>query len=179
YTGEDGFEVYLDREHAPRLWAEVLAAGGPLGLVPVGLGARDTLRLEAAMPLYGHELTALTNPLEAGLGFAVKLDRGDFVGRDALAAIKARPLARKLVCIECTGKKIPREGHAVLDAAETQTAPIGAVTSGTFSPTLERPICMAYVAAEKAKTGTALAIDVRGERLPGAVVKRPFYRRQK
>jgi aminomethyltransferase len=177
YTGEDGFEVYVEREHAPRIWREMLDVGGPLGLLPIGLGARDTLRLEAAMPLYGHELNAETSPLEAGLGFAVKLDRGDFVGRDALAAIKKKPLERRLVCISCDGKKIPREGHPVLDAPGGSV--IGKVTSGTFSPTFEKPICMAYVAAAKAEVGTTLAIDVRGDALPGVVVKRPFYRRAK
>jgi aminomethyltransferase len=176
YTGEDGFELYFSREHAIRLWNEILEAGRPSGLLPIGLGARDTLRLEAAMPLYGHELTPETNPFEAGLGFAVKLKRDDFVGRAALAALKERPLSRRLVCIECEGRKIPREGCAVLDAAGKET--IGKVTSGTFSPTFERPICMAYVAAAHAEPGTPLAVEVRGDALPGKVVKRPFYKRK-
>jgi aminomethyltransferase len=170
YTGEDGFEIYLPSAEAQRIWTE-LARKVP----PIGLGARDTLRLEAAMPLYGHELTPETNPYEAGLGFAVKLARGDFLGKAALEEIKKAPLSRKLVCIECEGRKIPREGHRVLDAAGREE--IGKVTSGTFSPTFEKPIAMAYVAAGSAEAGTPLAIDVRGEALPGKVVKRPFYKK--
>ncbi len=177
YTGEDGFEVYLPTSHAERVWNEILAAGKPLGLLPVGLGARDTLRLEAGMPLYGHELTRDTTPLEAGLGFAVKLKKATvFVGQSALAAEKKKgPPTRKLVCIMNEGKKIPREGYAVLRGG----APVGKVTSGTFSPTFERPICMAYVAAGAAEVGTEVEVDVRGERLAGKIVKRPFYKREK
>jgi aminomethyltransferase len=175
YTGEDGFELYFERAHAPRLWREILEAGGPAGLRAIGLGARDTLRLEAAMPLYGHELTPETNPLEAGLGFAVKWKKPSFLGKAALEAVKRDGPARRLVCVECEGRKIPREGHAVLDPAGE---PIGKVTSGTFSPTFERPICMAYVASPHAEVGRALLVDVRGERLPGRVVKRPFYKRK-
>ncbi len=170
YTGEDGFELYVPRGDAERIWKK-LAERAP----PVGLGARDTLRLEAAMPLYGHELTPETDPFEAGLGFAVKLRRGDFVGKAALERAKQNPPARRLACVECEGRKIPREGCRVLDAAGREE--IGKVTSGTFSPTLERPIAMAYVRAASAEVGTPLAIDVRGDLLPGRIVKRPFYKR--
>jgi aminomethyltransferase len=175
YTGEDGVEVYFDAAHAERIWKHLLEIGKPLGLLPVGLGARDTLRLEAAMPLYGHELTTAVNPLEAGLGFAVKLKkRSDFPGKAALERARGAGPARRLVCIVHEGKKIPREGFAVLRDGK----PVGKVTSGTFSPTLERPISMALVAPEAAEVGTALAVDVRGEALPGKVVKRPFYKRE-
>ncbi|HVY62213.1 MAG TPA: glycine cleavage system aminomethyltransferase GcvT [Planctomycetota bacterium] len=174
YTGEDGLELYFPAEHAERIWKAILEGGKAAGLLPIGLGARDTLRLEAAMPLYGHELTLETDPLEAGLGFAVKLKKkADFTGKAALAAAKERGPARKLVCIACEGKKIPREGHAVKRGGEV----VGKVTSGTFSPTFERPICMAYVAPGAAEVGTDVEVDVRGEALPGKVVKRPFYKR--
>ncbi len=185
YTGEDGFEVYFPREQAERAWGAVLDAGRARGLVPVGLGARDTLRLEAGMALYGHELTADIDPLEAGLGFAVKLQKpADFVGKAALAARKAAGApARRLVCIEGEGRKIPREGHAIYRAGEAgqagATDPVGKVTSGTFSPTFEKPIAMGYVAAAAAEVGTPLEIDVRGERLPSRIVKKPFYKRPK
>lgn len=179
YTGEDGFELYVPSERAERLWSELLAVGEADGLVPCGLGARDTLRLEAAMPLYGHEIAKETDPLEAGLGTFVKWKKPDFVGKAALEARRERGgTGRKLVCATFDGKKIPREGMPVL-AKGGGADPVGKVTSGTFSPTLDRPIAMAYVALAHAAVGTELEVDVRGDRLPGRVVKRPFYKREK
>jgi aminomethyltransferase len=169
YTGEDGFELYLSPEDAPAVWRRLLAAGA----VPAGLGARDTLRLEAAMALYGHEIDETTTPFEAGLGWVVKLDKGDFLGRDALAAQKAQGIPRKLVGFEVQGRGIARQGHAVVSDGGT----VGAVTSGTWSPTYEKALGMAYVPPGLAAPGTALTIDVRGKALPAVVVEVPFYKR--
>ncbi|HVT57586.1 MAG TPA: glycine cleavage system aminomethyltransferase GcvT [Thermoanaerobaculia bacterium] len=187
YTGEDGFELYLAPEDAPELWRRLLAAGRHVALAPAGLGARDTLRLEAAMALYGHEIDETTTPFEAGLDWVVKLDKGDFVGREALVAQRAEGLRRRLVGFVVEGRGIARQGHAVLSGqAATATSPgtpptppteIGAVTSGTWSPTLGKALGMAYVPAEMAGEGTALALDVRGKVLPAVVVALPFYRR--
>ncbi|GIW71754.1 MAG: aminomethyltransferase [Planctomycetota bacterium] len=175
YTGEDGFELYLPAEHAVRIWQVLLEQGRPCGLLPCGLGARDTLRLEAAMPLYGHELSRQINPYEAGLGFAVRLDKEAFVGREALARIKEQGPRRRLACITCEGRRIPRQDHPVLAGGRR----VGTVTSGTFSPTLERPICMALLEPACAVPGTEVAIEVRGQLLPGRVGKRPFYKRER
>ena len=169
YTGEDGFEIYLAPEHAPGVWRQLLAAGA----TPAGLGARDTLRLEAAMALYGHEIDETTTPFEAGLNWVVKLDKGEFLGRDALAAQKAAGIARKLVGFEVQGRGIARQGHAVV----SEGRPVGAVTSGTWSPTFEKALGLAYVPPEMAAPGTPLAIDVRGKALPAVVVETPFYKR--
>ena len=173
YTGEDGFELYLAPEDAPEVWDLLLAAGAPHGLVPAGLGARDTLRLEAAMALYGHELDETTTPLEAGLSWVVKLDKGDFLGREALAAQRARGVERRLAGFEVTGRGIARQSCSVLH----QGSAVGVVTSGTFSPTLGRALGMAYVPPALAAPATELAIDVRGKELPARVVEMPFYRR--
>ncbi|HUG89772.1 MAG TPA: glycine cleavage system aminomethyltransferase GcvT [Planctomycetaceae bacterium] len=173
YTGEDGFEVILPAEHGPRLWEAVIERGRAHGLVPCGLGSRDTLRLEAAMPLYGHELSEDLDPFTAGLAFAVKLDKGDFIGRDALVALKARADRPQRVGLELAGRRIAREGSAVYAGERA----VGRVTSGTFSPTFEKPLAMAYVARESAAPGTPLDVDIRGRRERAAVVKLPFYRR--
>jgi aminomethyltransferase len=173
YTGEDGFELYLHPDDAPAVWDRLLEAGRDRGLVPAGLGARDTLRLEAGMALYGHEIDAGTTPWEASLGWTVKPDKGDFIGRAALLAQKAAGVERRLVGFEVRGRGIAREGHAVLhDGRE-----VGRVTSGTWSPTLEKALGMAYVPVELAVAGTAVELDVRGRRLPAEVVKLPFYKR--
>ncbi len=169
YTGEDGFEIYLAPEEAPAVWRRLLAAGA----APAGLGARDTLRLEAAMALYGHEIDDTTTPFEAGLGWVVKLDKGDFLGRDALVAQKAQGVPRKLIGFEVQGRGIARQGHAVV----SENGAVGAVTSGTWSPTFEKALGMAYVPPELAAPGTPLALEVRGKPLPAAVVELPFYRR--
>jgi len=175
YTGEDGFELYLSPREAPRIWRRLLAAGAPHGIQPAGLGARDTLRLEAAMALYGHEIDETTTPFEAGLGWVVKLDKGEFVGREALVAQRQAGLARKLVGFEVAGRGIARQGHPVVAGGEA----VGAVTSGTFSPTFEKALGMAYVPTRFEAPGSRLAIEVRGRELPAAVVPLPFYRRSK
>ena len=177
YTGEDGFELYLDPEDAPGIWRRLLEAGASAGLKPAGLGARDTLRLEAAMALYGHEIDDTTTPLEAGLGWVVKLDKGDFLGRDVLAAQKEGGLDRKLVGFEVRDRGIARQGHAVVSQEDGRK--LGAVTSGTWSPTFEKALGMAYVPADLAAPGTPLSLDVRGKRLAAEVVETPFYRRPK
>jgi aminomethyltransferase len=173
YTGEDGFELYLAPEDAPEIWRRLLAAGADRGLVPAGLGARDTLRLEAAMALYGHEIDESTTPFEAGLGWVVKLDKGDFTGREALLAQRERGLERTLVGFEVQGRGIARQGHGVLSQGEKA----GTVTSGTWSPTFEKALGMAYVPLALASPGTSLTLDVRGKPLPAQVVELPFYRR--
>ena len=174
YTGEDGFEVFVDDAAAGELWDILLAAGAPSGLVPVGLGARDTLRLEAGMPLYGNELDRFTTPFEAGLGRVVKLARaGDFVGRDALARAAEAGPRRLLVGLMVRGRGIARHGYPVW-AGDRRT---GAVTSGTQSPTLGVPIAMAYVAPGDAVTGTMLEVEIRDTRAVAEVVPLPFYSR--
>ena len=175
YTGEDGFELYVAPEAADPLWDGLLAAGAPRGLVPAGLGARDTLRLEAAMALYGHEIDRTTTPWEAALDWTVRLDKGDFVGRTALVAAKERGLERRLVGFEVEGRGIARQGHAVLEAGREA----GRVTSGTFSPTFERALGLAYVEKSLAAPGTAVQIDVRGKPVAARVVPTPFYKRAK
>ena len=175
YTGEDGFELYLDPADAVAVWDLLLDRGEGYGLQPAGLGARDTLRLEAAMALYGHELDERTTPYEAGLGWVVKLDKGEFVGRDALARQNAEGVGRKLAGFEVTGKGIAREGHELRAGGET----VGRVTSGTWSPTLERAIGMVYLPPEAAAAGTELVVDVRGRELPARTVELPFYKRSR
>jgi aminomethyltransferase len=175
YTGEDGFEIMVGSDRVVELWDALLGAGADEGLVPVGLGARDTLRLEAAMPLYGHELDADTNPLEAGLSYFVKLDKPDFVGRDALVQAKASGLDRKLIGFELRGRGIARQGYAIRHAGTA----VGTVTSGTYAPYLERAIGMGFVPPEVASPGTEIEVMVRGRPVAAEIVKRPFYRRQR
>jgi aminomethyltransferase len=173
YTGEDGFEVILPATRAATFWESLIAAGTPQELLPAALGCRDTLRLEAGMPLYGHELNETIDPFTAGLAFGVRLDAGDFIGRAALIAAKATADRLRRVGLELAGKRIAREG-ALVFAGDRQ---VGRVTSGTFSPTLEKSIAMAYLPAAEAAAGTALTIDIRGQREPAKVVKLPFYKR--
>ncbi|QDW61789.1 glycine cleavage system aminomethyltransferase GcvT [Oerskovia sp. KBS0722] len=184
YTGEDGFELFVPAGQARELWQTVLAAGEPLGLVPAGLSARDSLRLEAGMPLYGHELDTTTTPYEAGLGRVVKLDKVDaegapldFVGRAALASRKGAQPARVLVGLRGLGKRPARAGYAVVIPGKEPDVQIGFVTSGAPSPTLGYPIAMAYVTPEFSAEGTELAVDVRGREEPVVIVPMPFYRR--
>lgn len=173
YTGEDGFEVITTRDCGVRLWNELIARGS----LPCGLGCRDTLRLEAAMPLFGHELSEMVDPLTAGLSFAVKLATKDFLGKPALQAMPVPP-ARQRVGIELAGRRIAREGTKLFASGSTADAPpIGTVTSGTFSPTLNKAIAMAYVLRELATVGTPIEADVRGQRETGTIVVLPFYRR--
>ncbi|MDM4763358.1 glycine cleavage system aminomethyltransferase GcvT [Galbitalea sp. SE-J8] len=188
YTGEDGFELYLDPDAAPALWRALLETGADSGLIACGLAARDTLRLEAGMPLYGHELGLDTLPVQAGLGRVVALaTKGDFVGRDAIER-GAAPGARVLVGLTTEGRRAGRAGYGVFvddsrsestDGTEPPTEPVGIVTSGALSPTLGHPIAMAYVAPEVADGSVPLAIDVRGTRIPASVVPLPFYTREK
>jgi glycine cleavage system T protein (aminomethyltransferase) len=174
YTGEDGFELFVETQHAGKVWDALLETGRPLGLVPVGLGARDTLRLEAGMPLYGNELDRTTNPFEAGLGRVVALGKaGEFVGRAALEKVSRDGPARVLVGLRLRGRGIGRHGYPVLDA----NGPIGIVTSGTMSPTLGEAIAMAYVPPGSAEPGTMLAVEIRGAGVAAQVVPLPFYRR--
>lgn len=173
YTGEDGFEIIVPASHALELWETLLNAGAGQGVLPAGLGCRDTLRLEAAMPLYGHELNEQLDPFTAGLGFAVKLEKGDFLGQSALALSKANKNKPRRVGLELAAKRIAREGAVVL----LGDTPVGQVTSGTFSPTLQKAIAMAYIDPTCAAVGTSVEIDVRGQRENAQVVKLPFYRR--
>ncbi|MEU4799765.1 glycine cleavage system aminomethyltransferase GcvT [Streptomyces sp. NPDC023327] len=183
YTGEDGFELFVAPGDAEKLWNALMEAGTPAGMVPAGLSCRDTLRLEAGMPLYGHELTAALTPFDAGLGRVVKFDKTSqadtFVGRAALAAAAERAESappRKLVGLVAEGRRVPRAGFSVV--ADGQV--IGEVTSGAPSPTLGKPIAMAYVDAEHAAPGTpGVGVDIRGTHEPYEVVALPFYKRRK
>jgi aminomethyltransferase len=171
YTGEDGFELYCASQDAPALWNALLKAGEEYGLIPCGLGARDTLRLEAAMPLYGHEMDDGITPLETGLGFAVKMQKEDFIGKKALVE-KGIP-TKKRVGIRMTGRGIARE-HCDVYAGEKQ---IGHTTSGTFCPFLGYAAAMALIEADSAVLGSAVQIDVRGKKIEAEIVKLPFYKK--
>lgn len=173
YTGEDGFEIYVPAGDTARLWDALLGAGAPAGLVPVGLGARDTLRLEASMALYGNDIDDGTTALEANLGWIVKMKKGDFIGRDSLARQKESGLTRRLVGFEMQGRAIPRHGYPVLRDGEE----IGKVTSGTFAPFLEKAIGMAYLPAGMWEPGTTIEISIRNRTAPAVVVPTPFYKR--
>lgn len=178
YTGEDGFELYLEASAAGALWDDLLAAGEPHGLVPAGLAARDTLRLEAGMPLYGHELSRDIVPAQAGLGRVVAVDKADFVGLVGLSAIVASD-APVLVGLVSEGRRAGRAGYAVHDPSSPTDEPVGEITSGALSPTLGYPIAMAFVSPHASEPGTELTIDVRGTRIPATVTRLPFYRRAK
>jgi aminomethyltransferase len=171
YTGEDGLEVMASAAQALELWEDLVARG----CKPCGLGARDTLRLEAAMPLYGHELTEEIDPFQARLGWAVKMNKGDFIGRAALARRRQDPALRQRVGLELAGKRIAREGSIVLAGGKDA----GRVTSGTFAPTLGKRIAMAYVDPAMTAPGTTCEVDIRGKAEAGRVVALPFYRRPK
>ena len=171
YTGEDGFEIMMDSETGVEVWQSLHG----LGVTPCGLGCRDTLRLEAAMSLYGQDIDDNTTPLEAGLAWLVHLDRkGDFIGRDVLERQKIQGVERKLVGLQTQGRNIPRHGYSVLSSGKI----IGQVTSGTLSLTLNYPIALAYVSAELANIKQQLEVDIRGKTYPAQVVKRPFYKSQ-
>jgi aminomethyltransferase len=169
YTGEDGFELYHDTKHSARLW-EVLTAGGEV--TPCGLGARDTLRLEMGMALYGNDIDDTVTPLEANLGWLVKLKKGEFVGREALQAQKEQGIPRKLVGFTLGDRHIGRHGYPVFHDG----APSGVVCSGTMSPTLGIPIGTCYLPTAAAKEGTAFEIEIRGKRVAATAVKMPFYK---
>jgi aminomethyltransferase len=166
YTGEDGCELIVAKDQAAALWDRMSEQGA----LPCGLGARDTLRVEAGLPLYGHEYDEATSPLEAGYGWAVKLDKGAFIGRSALLQEKQTGLKKKLVGIEMTGRAIPRQGSLIYDAAGSKL--IGKVTSGTFSPTFKKPIALAYLT----ETAQEVLVEIRGEKATGKVVDKAFYK---
>ena len=173
YTGEDGFELYFDPEYSEKLWNDLVRAGEPFGLVPCGLGARNTLRLEAGMCLYGHELDETTTPWEAGLAWICKLEKGRFLGSDALAQQKERGVERKLAGFEMLDRRIARDGYTVSVAGREA----GRVTSGGPAPFLKKNIGMAYVPPVLSALGTEMEIGIRGEPVPARVVPLPFYKR--
>ena len=172
YTGEYGFEVYCPPEAAVEIWDAILASGKPHGLIPAGLGARDTLRLEAKMALYGNDIDDTTTPWEADLGWIVKMKKGDFIGRAVLERQKAAGISKKLVGFQVTGRGIARHGHSV----KTKAGP-GIVTSGTQTPTVGKPIGLAYVPVAASAIGTEIEIDIRGRGVSAVVVSTPFYKR--
>ncbi len=172
YTGEDGFEVIVPGADALSVWTALMQSGASFGVAPIGLGARDTLRFEAGMPLYGHELTDSIDPFAAGVGWAVKLDKGDFVGAEALRQQATNP-GSKRVGLRLDGKRIARQGSTVTSGDRT----LGAVTSGTFSPTLQQSLAMALIDTEFAAPGSKIVVDVRGKAEPAEVVPLPFYKR--
>lgn len=171
YTGEDGFELYCPAPQGPELWTALLQAGQPHGIKPIGLGARDTLRLEMAYALYGNDITAETTPLQAGLGWIVKLQKGEFIGREALLQERATGVQRKLVGFEMIDRGVARSHYGIL--AEGQR--VGEVTSGTMSPSLNKAIGLGYLGAEYAKVGTEISIDIRGKLARARVTQTPFY----
>lgn len=176
YTGEDGFEIYCSVNDVVSLWNDILATGKDMGVLPCGLGARDTLRFEANLALYGQELSPDISPLEAGIGFAVKLGKeADFIGKTALAEQKKNGVPRKLVGIEMIDRGIPRHGYLVYKSG----VQIGEVTTGTQSPTLKRNIGLVLIKAEHAELGTELEVEIRGKQLKARVVATPFYKRNK
>lgn len=175
YTGEDGFELYLAADQVVALWEKLLEAGSEDGLKPCGLGARDTLRLEARLALYGQDISSEISPLEAGIGFVVKTKKeNDFIAKDALAAQRKVGINRKLVGIEVTGRGIPRNGYKVFSEGGEE---IGFVTSGTQSPTLKKNIGLALISVEHAEVGTPLKVEIRNKQIEAIVVKAPFYKR--
>ncbi len=173
YTGEDGFELYIENRFAEPVWDALFKAGKKFDLEPIGLGARDTLRLEMKFALYGNDIDETTNPIEAGLGWVTKVNKGDFIGRDAILNIKEKGISRKLIGFEINGRVIPRQGYR----CQQGDLRIGDVTSGCWSPSLEKGIGMAYLLKEFTPVGTRFEIDVRGRRIAAEVVETPFYKR--
>jgi aminomethyltransferase len=174
YTGEDGFEIVGSDEAIQHLWGKILAVGASFGIKPCGLGARDTLRTEVCYPLYGHELDDNTTPIEAGLGFFVSLDKGEFIGREILAQQMANGVKKKLIAFRMTDKSAPPRPHYPIWA---NIAKVGEVTSGTQSPSLGMGIGMGYVPPQFAKSGTPIEIEIRGKPAPAVVVPKPIYKR--
>jgi len=175
YTGEDGFEIYVHPAEATRIWDEILEAGAEFGIKPAGLGARNTLRLESKMALYGHEIGASITPWEADLGWIVKLDKGDFIGRDALVKQKEQGVTRKLVGFEMKGRGIGRDGYEVYVDGE----PAGWVTSGGPAPTLNKNIGLCYLPTSLAEVGRTIHVMVRGQGVEAVTIPTPFYKRAK
>jgi aminomethyltransferase len=174
YTGEDGVEVFCAPADAPALWSALMELGRDLGIKPCGLGARDTLRLEARLSLYGNDIDETTNPLEAGLGWIVKLGKSQFIGQEALQKIKEAPMARKLVGFEVTGRGIARGGYPLLGS---NGAVVGKCTSGSPGPTVGKNIGLGYLPTEMSSVGTQFLVDCRGKQVEAVVVKTPFYKR--
>jgi len=175
YTGEDGFELYLPADGAGKVWDALIERGAAHGLLPAVLGARDTLRLEAKMALYGNDIDDTTTPLEADLGWIVKLKKGDFIGRETLVRQKAEGLRRRLIGFEMEGRAIARHGYDVC----VKGRKVGAVTSGTLAPYLDKRIGLAYLPLEYCNVGSAFEVDVRGRAQPARVVETPFYKRNR
>jgi aminomethyltransferase len=175
YTGEDGVEIFVPSGDAAKLWRAILEAGAAFGCKPIGLGARDTLRLEARLSLYGNDIDETTNPIEAGLGWVVKMNKEDFVGKDALAKVKASPLPRKMAGFEVTGRGVARHGYPLRDLEGKE---IGVCTSGAPSPTLGKNIGLGYLPTAMTEIGTKFFVDCRGKNIEAVVVKTPFYKRQ-
>ncbi len=171
YTGEDGFEIYIPPQHAGTLWNGITKAGKKYDLELIGLGARDTLRLEMKMALYGNDIDETTTPVEAGLSWIVSFDK-DFIGKDVIAKQKAEKPQQRLACLELEGRALPRHGHEIYDGGEV----VGRVTSGTFSPSLKKPIALGYLPRIKSKVGSTVEIAIRDGRFPAVVVKPPFYK---
>jgi aminomethyltransferase len=176
YTGEDGVEIFCAWKDAPSLWDQLVELGAPLGLRPAGLGARDTLRLEARLSLYGNDIDETTNPIEAGLGWVVKLDKPMFVGKEALEKVKGAPMKRKLVGFEVTGRGIARHGYPLRDVDGKE---VGVCTSGSPAPTVGKNIGLGYLPTEMSSVGTKFLVDCRGKNVEAVVVKTPFYKRAK
>jgi aminomethyltransferase len=178
YTGEDGFEIVVRSEHIEAVWNKVLEIGAGAGLKPCGLGARDTLRTEVCYPLYGHELDEQTTPLEAGLGFFVSMDKGPFIGKDAMAQLKETGLPKRLVAFRMTDRSAPPRPHYPIWSKGVDAQQLGQVASGTQSPSLSVGIGMAYVPPQFAAPDTAIDVEIRGKRFPACVVRKPIYRKQ-
>lgn len=175
YTGEDGFELYIPAEKARKIWNPIYEIIQEMEGSAIGLGARDSLRLEMKFALYGNDIWEKTNPIEAGLSWVVKLDKGDFIGREPISETKENGPSRKLVGFELEGKAFPRQHYPIISNDEK----IGEVTSGLFSPSLKKAIGMGYVPVELSKIGTIFEVEIRGKRIPATVVKTPFYKRKK
>jgi aminomethyltransferase len=173
YTGEDGFEVGFNAGESEKVWNAILEAGTEFEIEPIGLGARDTLRLEMKYCLYGNDIDETTNPLEAGLGWITKLDKGEFIGREAIAKVKEKGVSRKLVGFELKERAFPRPGYKILKDGKE----VGYVTSGTFSPSLEKGIGIGYINKPYYEVGTSITLSIRGKEIPAEVVKTPFYQR--
>ena len=174
YTGEDGFEVFANASDAVRMWELIEKKGAPFGIQPIGLGARDTLRLEACLPLYGHELDDATSPIEVGYGWTVKLDKGDFIGRDKLVEQVEKGLPKQLVGLVTEGQALPRQGYPIKLGGKQ----VGQVTSGSQGIFVGHPIALGFVKPELAQVGQNLAVEIRGIDVPAKVVPMPFYKKK-
>ncbi|MBD3169228.1 MAG: glycine cleavage system aminomethyltransferase GcvT [candidate division Zixibacteria bacterium] len=172
YTGEDGFELYIKPDICPELWEAAMKSGAEFDIEPIGLGARDSLRLEMKYALYGNDIDQTTNPIEAGLGWICKPEKGDFIGRDAVVRMKEEKPPRKLVCFELQERGIPRHGYKILNDEKE----IGDVTSGIFSPSLQKGIGLGYVPRKLSKSGREIQIEIRNKPTPATIVKPPFYK---